>query len=103
MSNALTAARMWNHVVREQGMKSLTIGRKYNCEEELWYMGEPFMSQKQKEQWRSYVAAKLEEETWVEQANEDGEIFIDKYLNPQCEFIRVVNKDEKTRKEKRKQ
>ena len=42
-------------------------------------------------------------ETWVEQVNEQGEIFVDKYLHPECEFIRVVLKDEEASKEKRKQ
>jgi len=42
-------------------------------------------------------------ETWIEQTNEQGEIFIDKYLHRQCEFIRIVKKDAKTSKEKRKQ
>ena len=108
MSNVTTAAQMWNHVVMEQVMISLPIGRKYSCEEEWWNMGESNMSQKQKDQWRSYVSAKLDEETWIEQANEDGEIFVDKYLHPECEFIRVVlrkymKKDAETSKEKRKQ
>ena len=40
-------------------MKPLTIGKKYNCEEEWWHS--TAMSQKQKEQWRSYVLTKLEE------------------------------------------
>ena len=103
MSNASTAVQMWNHVVTEQAMRSFPIGRKYNCEEEWWHMSESNMSQKQKDQWRSYVSAKLDKETWIEQANEHGEIFMDKYLHPQCEFIRVVIKDEKTSKEKREQ
>ena len=70
-------------------------------------MEDPKKSQKQKDQWRSYISAKLDKETWIEQSNEEGEIFVDKYLHPQCEFIRVVlssTKDnEKTSKEKRKQ
>ena len=108
MSNASTAVQMWNHVVMEQAMRSFPIGRKYNCEEEWWHMSESKLSQKQKDQWRSYVSTKLDEETWIELTNEDGEIFVDKYLHPQCEFIRVVNpnwtgKDEETSKEKRKQ
>ena len=53
-------------------MKPLTIGKKYNCEEEEtseagkdlllshWYH-DPSLSQKQKDQWRSYVLAKLAE------------------------------------------
>jgi len=40
-------------------MKQLTIGKKYNCEEEWWHS--PSMSQKQKDQWRSYVISKLKE------------------------------------------
>jgi hypothetical protein len=32
-------------------------------------------------------------EAWIEQANEHGEIFIDKYLHQECEFIRVVKPD----------
>ena len=39
-------------------MKKLAIGKKYNCEE--WWHS-PSMSQKQKDQWRSYVLAKLDE------------------------------------------
>ena len=89
-------------------MRSIPIGRKYNCEEEWWRMEDPKKSQKQKDQWRSYISAKLDVETWIEQTNEQGEIFVDKYLHPECEFIRVVlrkymKKDEKTSKEKRKQ
>ena len=107
MSNASTAVQMWNRVVMEQGMRSLPIGKKYSCEEEWWNMGESNMSQKQKDQWRSYISAKLDKETWIEQTNEHGEIFVDKYLHPQCEFIRVVLRptkgNEKTSKEKRKQ
>ena len=53
---------MWNHVVMEQAMRSFPIGKKYNCEEEWWHMGESKMSQKQKDQWRSYVSAKLDED-----------------------------------------
>ena len=83
-------------------MKSFPIGRKYNCEEEWWHMEEDRMSQKQREQYRSYVTRKLDE-TLIEQTNEQGEIFTDKYLHPQCEFIRVIKKDEETRKEKREQ
>ena len=66
-------------------------------------MIDPKKSQKQRDQWRSYVNTKLDKETWVEQVNEQGEIFVDKYLHPQCEFIRVVLKDEETSKEKREQ
>ena len=125
MSNVSTAVQMWNHVVMEQDMRSLPIGRKYSCEEEWWHS--TVLSQKQKEQWRSYVLDKLskescpvvddntpreeldtmkesrEKETWVEQVNEQGEIFVDKYLHTQCEFIRVVLKDAETSKEKREQ
>ena len=50
------------------------------------------MSQKQKQQYRSYVSKKLDE-TLVEQTNEQGDIFTDKYLHPQCEFIRIIKKD----------
>jgi hypothetical protein len=49
-------------------------------------------SQKQKDQYRSYIMQKLDE-TLVEQVDEDGNIFIDKYLHPQCEFIGVVKPD----------
>ena len=55
------------------------------------------LSQKQKDQWRGYVFDKhkegwevSEEETnfmWIEQVDEVGRIFLDKYLRPQCEFI----------------
>ena len=50
------------------------------------------LSQKQKEQYRSYVAQKLDE-TLIEQANEQGEIFTDSYLHPQCEYIKNIKKD----------
>ncbi len=50
------------------------------------------MSLKQKEQYRSYVLQKISE-TLVEQTNEQGDIFTDKYLHPQCEFIRIIKKD----------
>jgi len=50
------------------------------------------MSQRQKEQYRSYVSQKLDE-ALVEQTNEQGVIFTDKYLHPQCEFIRIIKKD----------
>jgi hypothetical protein len=57
---------------------------------------------------RQKMAFVEQKETWIEQANEDGEIFVDKYLHPQCEYIRVVNPnwtgmDEEPSKEKRKQ
>ena len=58
MSNVSTAVQMWNHVVMEQDMRSLPIGRKYSCEEEWWHS--TVLSQKQKEQWRSYVEKSLE-------------------------------------------
>lgn len=58
-----------------------------------WKQNSVEKSQKQKEQWRSYVTDKLDNETWIEQTNELGEIFTDKYLHPQCEFIRVVKTD----------
>jgi hypothetical protein len=103
MSNVSTAVQMWNHVVMEQAMRSFPIGRKYNCEEEWWHMGASKLSQKQRDQWKSYVSTKLDKETWVEQVNEQGKIFVDKYLHTQCEFIRVVLKDAETSKEKRKQ
>jgi hypothetical protein len=84
-------------------MKSLGIGKKYNCEEEWWHMEDTNKSQKQKEQWKSYVSAKLAKGAWIEQTNEKGEIFMDKFLHPQCEFIRIIKQDEKTSKDKRKQ
>ena len=84
-------------------MRSIPIGRKYNCEEEWWHMVDLNKSQKQKDQWRSYVNTKLDNEKLVEQVNEDGEIFVDKYLHPQCEFIRIVLKDAETSQEKREQ
>ena len=93
MSNVQTVAQMWSRVVKGQDMKSLPIGRKYNCEEAWWHMEEDRMSQKQRDQYRSYVSKKLDE-TLIEQANEQGEIFTDKYLHPQCEFIRVIKKDD---------
>ena len=55
-------------------------------------MKEERLSQKQQEQYRSYVTQELGE-TWIEQANEEGEIFVDKYLHPQCEYIRNIRKD----------
>ena len=103
MSNVSTVELMWNHVVTGQAMRSFPIGRKYNCEEEWWHMEDTKKSQKQKDQWQSYISAKPDKESLVEQANEDGEIFVDKYLHPECEFIRVVLKDEETSKEKGKQ
>jgi hypothetical protein len=103
MSNVSTVELMLNHVVMEQAMRSFPIGRKYNCEEEWWHMEDPKKSQKQKDQWKSYISAKLDKETWIEQANEQGEIFVDRYLHPQCEFIRVVLEHAKTSKEKREQ
>ena len=50
------------------------------------------LSQKQREQYRSYVAEKLNE-TWIEQVDEMGKIFVDSKLNPQCEFIKIIKKD----------
>ena len=47
MSNVLTVEQTWNHVVMEQGMRSLPIGKKYSCEEEWWHS--TTISQKQKE------------------------------------------------------
>ena len=44
-------------------MKQLTIGKKYNCEEEWWDGEKVSLSQKQRQQWRSYVTAKLAEES----------------------------------------
>ena len=88
MSNVTTAAQMWNRVVKEQDMKSFPIGRKYNCEEEWWHMEEQ-EAKKGKEQYRSYVSKKLDE-TLIEQANDQGEIFTDKYLHPHCKLIRVT-------------
>jgi len=59
-NSVFIAEQTSNHVVRGvQGMKPLTIGKKYNCEEEWWHS--PTMSQRQKDQWRSYVLAKLAE------------------------------------------
>ena len=60
----------------------IKLAKKIPCDEEG-------MSQKQKDQWRAYVADKLDE-IWIEQANEQGDIFRDKYLHRECEFIRVV-------------
>tara|TARA_Y100000310_G_C20237989_1_gene603258 strand:+ start:166 stop:402 length:237 start_codon:yes stop_codon:yes gene_type:complete len=55
------------------------------------------LSQKQKDQWRGYVSDKLNEDwkateeeagfQWIEQVDEVGKIFLDKYLRPQCEYI----------------
>ena len=55
------------------------------------------LSQKQRDQWRGYVSDKLNEDweateeesgfMWIEQVDEVGRIFLDKYLRPQCEFI----------------
>ena len=42
-------------------MKPLTIGKRYNCEEEWWDGEKVNLSQKQRQQWRSYVNAKLAE------------------------------------------
>ena len=51
------------------------------------------MSLKQKEQYRSYVLNKLDE-TLVEQVDENGKIFLDKKLQPQCKLIRVTKLDD---------
>lgn len=89
-------------------MRTIPIGKKYNCEEEWWHLDDPKKSQKQRDQWKSYISSKLNKETWFEQANEKGDIFVDKYIHSQCEFIRIVTRkymkeDEKTSKEKGKQ
>ena len=62
------------------------------------------LSQKQRDQWRGYVFDKLNEDwkategeagfQWIEQANEAGDIFLDKYLHPQCEFIECWESEE---------
>ena len=51
------------------------------------------MSLKQKEQYRSYVLNKLDE-TLVEQVDENGKIFLDMKLQPQCKLIRVTKLDD---------
>jgi hypothetical protein len=66
------------------------VAKKIACEVERYPMEAPFVLQK--DQYRSYVMQKLGE-TLVEQVDEDGNIFIDKYLHPQCEFIGVVKPD----------
>jgi len=66
------------------------IAKKIACEVERYPMQAPFVLQK--DQYRSYIMQKLDE-TLVEQVDEDGNIFIDKYLHPQCEFIGVVKPD----------
>ena len=71
-------------------MKSFPIGRKYNCEEEWWHMEEQ-EAKKGKEQYRSYVLDKLNEIV-IEQSNDQGEIFTDKYLHPHCKLIKVTKK-----------
>ena len=84
----------WGH----KNLMKLNLAKKIVCEVEHYPypMQAPFIlvkkSQKQKDQWRAYVTDKLHE-TWIEQTNEQGEIFTDKYLHPQCEFIRVVKPD----------
>ena len=74
----------------------LSLAKKIVCEIEKYPMQAPFVlvdkSQKQKDQWRGYVTDKLDE-TWIEQVNEQGEIFKDKYLHPQCEYIKNIKKD----------
>jgi hypothetical protein len=32
-------------------------------------------------------------EKWYEQSDEDGYIFLDKYLHPECEFIMVHSRE----------
>jgi len=116
MSNVSTAVQMLSHVVTEQGMISFPIGRKYSCEEEWWHnLGKlskelcPIVDdntpREELDIWkkRQKMAFGEQKETWVEQVNEQGEIFVDKYLHTQCEFIRVVLKDAETSKEKREQ
>ena len=94
----------------EQYMKSFPIGKKYSCEEEWWHSPNVCDIREELDTWkeRQKMVFGEQKETWIEQANEDGEIFVDKYLHPQCEYIRVVNPnwtgmDEETSKEKRKQ
>jgi hypothetical protein len=74
----------------------IKLAKKIVCEAERYPMQAPFVlvdkSQKQKEQYRSYVTQKLDE-TWIEQADEDGNIFFDKFLHPQCEYIKNIKKD----------
>ena len=76
----------------------LNLARKIVCEVEHYPypMSAPFVlvdkSQKQKDQYRSYVIDKLDE-TWIEQVNEEGDIFNDLHLHPQCEYIGIVKKD----------
>ena len=110
MSNVSTAEQMLSHVVTEQGMISFPIGRKYSCEEEWWHsLGKlskescPIVDDNTPREELDTMKESREKETWVEQVNEQGEIFVDKYLHTQCEFIRVVLKDAETSKEKRKQ
>ena len=55
-------------------------------------MREERLSQKQQGQYTSYVSQKLDE-TLIEQANEQGEIFTDSYLHPQCEYIKNIKID----------
>ncbi len=32
-------------------------------------------------------------EIWYEQSNEDGHIFLDRYVHPECEFIMVHSRE----------
>ena len=86
--------KTWGH----KNLMKLNLARKIVCEVERYSypMQAPFVlvkkSQKQKDQYRSYVAQKLDE-TLIEQANEQGEIFIDSYLHPQCEYIKNIKID----------
>ena len=67
-NNVSIVEQMSNHVARGVAdMKPLTIGKKYNCQEEWWHSST--MSQKQKEQWRSYVISKLAEESCQKETN----------------------------------
>ena len=63
----------------------IKLAKKVPCEDER-------LSQKQKDQYRSYVAERLME-TLVEQVDEKGRIFVDMKLHPQCEFINIIKKD----------
>tara|TARA_Y100001951_G_C11101105_1_gene162099 strand:+ start:246 stop:482 length:237 start_codon:yes stop_codon:yes gene_type:complete len=51
------------------------------------------LSQKQKEQYRSYIKQKIDE-TLVEQVDMEGRIFRDKKLQPRCKFIKTVKLDD---------
>jgi hypothetical protein len=79
----------------------LCLAKKIVCEIEKYPMQAPFVlvdkSQKQKnhETWkkRQKMAFGEQKETWIEQVNEQGDIFTDKYLHPQCEYIKNIKKD----------